>query len=134
MSSNTEARGARLSRLWILIAVIYLIVGVAFGIGMAATNKFQFVPVHAHVNLLGWATMALAGLIYDRYPLAGGSRLGVLHFWSHNIVLPLLMVGLIFMFAGHSEMEPLMIAGSLGMLASLLVFAVNLFMNLRKLA
>ena len=134
MATDIQARGARLSRLWILIAVCYLIVGVVFGIGMAASNQFQFVPVHAHVNLLGWATMALAGLIYDRYPLAGGSRLGVLHFWSYNIVLPLLMAGLIFMFAGHPEMEPLMIAGSIGMLASLLVFAVNLFMNLRTTA
>ena len=131
MTTDIETRGAQLARLWILIAVCYLIVGVAFGICMGATKHFEFIPVHAHINLLGWASMALTGLIYGRYPRAGGSRLGVLHFWSFNLLSPVLLAGLIFMFAGHPEMEPVMIVGSLGILASLLVFAANLFMNTR---
>jgi len=131
MANDTETRGMQLARLWILIAVCYLIVGVSFGIGMAAMQKFEYAPVHAHINLLGWATMALSGLIYGRYPQAGGSRLGVIHFWSFNLLAPVLLAGLIFMFAGHPEMEPVMVVGSLGVLASLLVFAVNLFMNTR---
>lgn len=129
MNSEIEIRGQHLARLWILISVCYLLVGVAFGIGMAATKHFEFAPVHAHINLLGWATMALSGLIYARYPRAGGSRLGVIHFWSFNILFPVLILGLTFMFAGHPEMEPVMVVGSLGALASLLVFAVNLFQN-----
>jgi hypothetical protein len=131
MANDTETRGMQLARLWILIAVCYLIVGVSFGIGMAAMQKFEYAPVHAHINLLGWATMALSGLIYGRYPQAAGSRLGVIHFWSFNLLAPVLLAGLIFMFAGHPEMEPVMVVGSLGVLASLLVFAVNLFMNTR---
>ena len=127
-----EQRGQRLARLWILIAVCYLIVGVSFGIGMAAMQKFEFAPVHAHINLLGWASMALSGLIYDRFPKAGGSRLGVIHFWSFNLLSPVLIAGLIFMFAGHPEMEPVMVVGSMGILASLIVFAVNLFLNAKR--
>ena len=127
-----EARGMRYARLWILLAVIYLIVGVAAGIAMGATEKLQYAPVHAHINLLGWATMALTGLIYERFPRAGGSRLGVIHFWSFNILFPVLIAGLFFMFAGHPEMVPVMIVGSLGILASLLVFAVNLFQNMKR--
>ena len=127
-----EQRGQRLARLWILIAVCYLIVGVSFGIGMAAMQKFEFAPVHAHINLLGWASMALVGLIYDRFPKAGGSRLGVIHFWSFNLLSPVLIAGLVFMFAGHPEMEPVMVVGSLGILASLIVFAVNLFLNAKR--
>lgn len=127
-----EQRGARYARLWILIAAIYLILGVSFGIGMAAMQKFQFAPVHAHINLLGWATMGLAGLIYDRFPRAGGSRLGVIHFWSFNLLTPVLLAGLLCMFAGHPELEPLMVVGSLGVLASLLVFVVNLFINAKR--
>ena len=127
-----EQRGARLARLWILIAAVYLVVGVSFGIGMAAMQKFQFAPVHAHINLLGWATMALSGLIYDRFPRAGGSRLGVIHFWSFNLLTPVLLAGLLFMFAGHPELEPVMVVGSLGVLASLLLFLVNLFLNAKR--
>jgi hypothetical protein len=129
---STEALGTRYAHLWILLAVIYLIVGVAFGIGMGATEKLQYAPVHAHINLLGWATMALSGLIYERFPRAGGSRLGVVHFWSFQILFPILIAGLIFMFAGHPEMQPVMIVGSLGILISLLVFAVNLFQNMKR--
>jgi hypothetical protein len=129
MTTDIELRGARLARLWILIAACYLIVGVSFGISMAAMQKFEFAPVHAHINLLGWASMALMGLIYDRFPRAGGSRLGLIHFWSFNLLSPVLIAGLVFMFAGHPEMEPVMVVGSLGILASLLVFVVNLFLN-----
>src|SRR5882724_7168970 len=124
-----EQRGARLARLWILFAACYLLAGVAFGIGMAASHRLDFAPVHAHINLLGWATMALTGLIYQRFPQAGGSRLGVVHFWSFQILFPVLIAGLIFMFTGHPEMEPVMVVGSLGALASLVVFVVNLFKN-----
>ncbi len=127
-----EARGARYARLWILLAVIYLILGVIFGIGMGATEKLQYAPVHAHINLLGWATMALSGLIYERFPRAGGSRLGVVHFWSFQILFPTLIAALIFMFAGHPEIVPVMIVGSLGILISLLIFAANLFLNMRQ--
>lgn len=124
-----EQRGARMARLWILIAACYLIVGVTFGIGMAAMQKLGFAPVHAHINLLGWVSLALFGLIYGRFPKAGGSRLGIIHFWSFNLLTPVLLAGLMFMFAGHPEMEPVMVVGSLGVLASLLVFVVNLFLN-----
>jgi hypothetical protein len=132
MATDIETRGAHLARLWILLAVCYLIVGVAFGIGMGATEKLQYAPVHAHINLLGWATMALTGLIYWHFPQAGGSRLGVLHFWSFQILFPILIAGLFFMFAGHPEMQPVLIVGSLGILISLLMFAVNLFRNMKR--
>ena len=127
-----EQRGARYARLWILIAAVYLVLGVAFGIGMAAMQKFEFAPVHAHINLLGWASMGLFGLIYGRFRGAGGSRLGMIHFWSFNVLTPVLLAGLLFMFAGHPELEPVMVVGSLGVLASLLVFVVNLFLNAKS--
>src|SRR5690242_21883815 len=100
-----EQRGQGLARLWILIAACYLLIGVSFGIGMAAMGKFEFAPVHAHVNLLGWATMGLTGLIYGRYPQAGGSRLGVIHFWSYQLLTPVLLAGLVFQLAGNPELE-----------------------------
>ena len=46
---------------WLKLAIAYLIVGVGFGIAMGATENFTLRPVHAHINLLGWTTMALAG-------------------------------------------------------------------------
>lgn len=134
MATDIEKRGTQMARLWILIAVTYLVVGAGLGVFMGATKAFQYIPVHAHVNLLGWVSMALAGLIYERYPRAGGSKLGLTHFWLHNLVLPVSMIVLFVMFAGHPELEPF--AGALGgaMGVTLVVFAVNLYLNMKKAA
>jgi hypothetical protein len=134
MTIDIEARGTRMARLWILIAVTYLLVGAALGVFMGASHQLQYAPVHAHINLLGWATMALAGLIYDRFPQAGGSRLGMLHFWMHNLVLPPTMIMLFIMFSGTSVPDAVVGFFSVLLLLTLVVFASNLYVNLRKTA
>ena len=50
------------------LAALSLTVGVGLGISMAATHDHQLVPVHAHMNLVGWASLALFGLLYRAYP------------------------------------------------------------------
>ena len=45
--------------IWIKIAVVYLLVGVSLGIYMGASGDHSLHPVHAHINLLGWATLTL---------------------------------------------------------------------------
>ena len=70
------------------IAVFYLLVGICLGIWMGAHENFTLAPLHAHLNLLGWATMALAGLIYNLFPQAGASRLAKVHFWLANVSFP----------------------------------------------
>src|SRR5690348_14143404 len=132
MANDIEARGARLARLWILIAVTYLVLGASMGVVMGASMDFTYVPVHAHINLLGWASMALAGLIYDRFPLAGGSKLGVAHFWLHNTVLPALAIVLFCFLGGHQSLGPVLGIFSVLMLLTLLLFAVNLWLNLKR--
>jgi len=130
--TDIEACGKRTARRFILIAVTYLLVGGALGVYMGATHAFQFAPVHAHINLLGWASMALAGLIYDRFPLAGGSRLGTLHFWMHNLVLPLAMITLFASIAGAAVPDAVMAVLAILMWLTLLCFAVNLYLNVKR--
>ncbi len=132
MSTEIEARGLRMARLWIKLAVLYLLVGVVVGMAMAATRHFEFIPVHAHINLLGWASMALAGLIYHQFPRAGGSRLGLWHFWLHNLALPVAMLALYFTLAGHPQLERLAIAASAVIVLGVLLFTVNLFVNMQS--
>lgn len=131
MSSEIETRGLRMARLWIKLAVLYLLVGVVVGMAMAATRNFEFIPVHAHINLLGWASMALAGLIYHQFPQAGGSRLGLWHFWLHNLALPVAMLALYLTLAGHPQLERLTVAASAVIVLGVLLFAVNLFVNMQ---
>ena len=60
--------------LWFLIlAAACLIVGVVMGIAMGVVHDFRLGPVHAHLNLLGWASLALFGLTYRAYPARGAT-------------------------------------------------------------
>ena len=40
-------------------SIIYIVLGMALGIYMAASQDHSQMPTHAHLNLLGWVTMAL---------------------------------------------------------------------------
>ena len=44
--------------------IAWLVAGVGLGIYMSVAHDFLLKPVHAHANLLGWATNALFGSFY----------------------------------------------------------------------
>jgi hypothetical protein len=116
---------------WIKLSVVYLIAGVALGIAMGAAQNFTLRPVHAHLNLLGWATVALAGLIYGVFPAAGKSRLATLHFWLHNAAVPVMMASLAMMLLGNASVVPALVASEFVAAGGILVFAFNVFRNVR---
>jgi cbb3-type cytochrome oxidase subunit 1 len=117
--------------LWIKLGVIYLIIGVGLGIAMGASENFTLRPVHAHINLLGWATMALAGLTYAVFPQAARSVLAMVHFWLANISLPLMAISLALMLTGTKQALPALVVSELLAALGIVVFAVNLFWNVR---
>ena len=69
----------RVDLYFLLLAGAMLVAGVVLGVVMGATHDFQLSPVHAHVNLVGWASLALFGLTYRAYPEMGRSRLATIH-------------------------------------------------------
>jgi hypothetical protein len=129
-SATPQFSGAGI--IWLKLAVVYLIIGIALGIAMGASENFTLRPVHAHVNLLGWATLALAGLIYSVFPKAGRSRLARLHFWLHNLALPVMMAALAMVVTGHTGAIPVLAASEFVAAAGVLIFAANVFLNLRE--
>lgn len=118
--------------IWLKLAVLYLIIGVALGIIMGASQNFALRSVHAHLNLLGWATMALAGLIYSVFPQAGQSRLAKLHFWLHNIALPVMLGSLALILLGNTQVIPLLGGAEIVAALGIITFAANIFVNLKK--
>ena len=109
------------------MAVLYIVVGVALGIVMGASKDFTFRPVHAHLNLLGWASMALFGLWYRSAPAAGETGLAKFHFWVHNIALPIQMTTLAMEVTGNETVEPILAAASIAIGIGFLCFAINLW-------
>jgi cbb3-type cytochrome oxidase subunit 1 len=113
------------------IAAVYLAIGVTMGLAMGIAQNFALHPVHAHVNLLGWATMALAGVIYVQFPQAAQTRLARIHFWIHNLALPVMMTALAFLLTGHERALYFLEPASTAMVVGLLVFVVNVCVNVR---
>ena len=111
------------------IAVVYLVVGAVLGLIMGITQKFVLAPVHAHLLLLGWASLALAGIIYHLYPAAGKTRLAHTHFWLHNLALPPFMVGLGMLLTGNESAGSIIAPAASVVLIGLVVFASNVLIN-----
>lgn len=110
-------------------SMLYFITGVALGIHMAASHDLAIAPVHAHVNLIGWVSLALAALIYKAYPAAAGSALARVHFWLNILALPVLATTLYLFLRGNAAVEPLLGLGSFAIGASVLALALNVFRN-----
>jgi cbb3-type cytochrome oxidase subunit 1 len=69
--------------LWFLVAAAAcLVAGVMLGIVMGMLHDFHLAPVHAHLNLLGWTSLALMGLTYRAFPeLMARRGLALTQFW-----------------------------------------------------
>ena len=113
------------------IAVVYLVIGALLGLGIGITQQFVLAPVHAHLALLGWASLALAGIVYHLYPAAATTRLARIHFWLHNVGLPVFMIGLGMVLSGVEGIIPLVAAGALVVLLGLIAFAANVLINVK---
>ena len=117
--------------IWIKMAVAYLVVGVGLGIYMGASGDHSMHPVHAHLNLLGWASMALIGLIYRQFPAAAATGLAKAQFWLHQLALPVMMVALIGLLRGNAAFDPVIGVGSMVMGLAVALFAVNVFKHVK---
>ncbi|HWL23614.1 MAG TPA: cytochrome-c oxidase [Ureibacillus sp.] len=118
---------------FIKIAGVYFVLAVTLGLVMGIIQNFAFTSVHAHLNLLGWVSMALFGLIYSVYKKAGETTLAKAHFWLHNIGLPIMQGSLfIEILTGNSSLTVGIIIGSLIVILGVLLFVLNLFINLSE--
>jgi len=114
------------------VATVYLVIGLFWGMYMAISHEHALATVHSHITLLGWVTMAIAGLVYIVRPACANSRLARPHYWLHNIGLPIMMASLALFLDGNEQAEKFIGVGSILVLLSLLIFTVNVFANIKK--
>jgi hypothetical protein len=74
-----------ISRGFLVTGAVYLVVGILFGAYMGGSGDHKLAPVHAHINLLGFALMTLFGLGYRVMPALAEGMLPKLHFWLHQV-------------------------------------------------
>jgi hypothetical protein len=111
---------------WFLrLAVLYALIGMGLGIGMGIAHDFRFASAHAHINLLGWVSMAVAGLFYRSIAVPG--RLAQIHFALANLGMLLFVPAIAALAAGYAAALPLAIVGSFTVVAAMALFAVIVF-------
>lgn len=117
------SRAMRISDFCFLVAALSALGGMALGISMGITQDFTLSPAHAHLNLLGWVTMALYGL-YHRGAGRTGGLAGWLQAGSGALGTALMAGGLgLYLAHGHDDrFVPIVIAGSLLAVLAMLMF------------
>lgn len=120
----------RIDVYFLLLATLLLVAGAGLGIKMGTSEDFQLTPVHAHLNLAGWASLALFGLVYRSYPQLAQKRIALYHFILSASGAVLLPIGI--GFAVLRNQPGLAIAGSLLWGAGVLLFLIQLASLLRR--
>ena len=106
---------------FVAIGALWLVLGMGIGIVMGASENFSYAPVHAHVNLIGFACHAIFGLAYRQWPSMKSSRLAPIQFWIFVIATPITLIGLVFTLTGGPVLPT--IIGSCGVLTGAALFA-----------
>jgi hypothetical protein len=119
--NNREQRVPNVGNFYIKLGSVWLVVGMALGIAMGITENFKLAPLHAHINLLGFACHMLFGLAYKQWPELARSGLAVAQFWIFVLATPVMAVGLYFTLEGGPAAPT--IVGSLGLLIGAALFS-----------
>jgi peptidoglycan/LPS O-acetylase OafA/YrhL len=116
------------------LAVLFVIAGMAMGIGMAMSQDHSIMPAHAHLNLLGFVSLFLFGIYYERRPALDTSRLAIVQvvLWSVGTVVLTIAVAAIHL--GYTAADPIAGIASLLVLAATLMFAYFVFRPARTIA
>jgi hypothetical protein len=109
------------------LAVLFVIAGMAMGIGMAISRDHSIMPAHAHLNLLGWVSLFLFGIYYERRPALDSSRLAMIQVavWSAGTVVVTIAVAAIHL--GYTAADPVAGVASILVLGAMLLFAYFVF-------
>lgn len=115
-----------------LSATLYVTCGMAFGIWMSASGDHRLASAHAHLNLIGWVSMALFGIFYHLVPAAGQSRLAQLHFVIATAGLWTIVPGIVMAIQGTSETFAKL--GSMLTILGMLLFVAIVIRSRRQVA
>jgi hypothetical protein len=111
-----------LARICWISSPVYLLVGMAFGIWMSATQDHTLSPAHAHLNLIGGVLLALFGAFYMLVPTAAESILAKIQVAVTHLAVWFMFPGIIM--AIQQKGETLAKLGSVLGIVAILLFVV----------
>lgn len=123
-----------ITRLFMGIGSLYLLLGIGLGMYMAGSGDRTYVPLHVHINLLGFVLMTVFGVVYHLFPAAAASALGRAHFWLHLVGSAVLLVMLALLLSGRigeAAMFPVAPIAEAAILLGVLAFSTNVWRHVR---
>ena len=111
-----------LARICWISSPVYLLVGMAFGIWMSATQDHTLAPAHAHLNLIGGVLLALFGTFYVLVPSAAENVLAKIQVAVTHLAVWCMFPGIIM--AIQQKGETLAKLGSVLGIVAILLFVV----------
>jgi hypothetical protein len=119
-------------RAFLVTGSLFLVLGIGLGMHMGASGDHTLYPLHAHINLLGFAVMSIFGLIYHTFPAMARTALARAHFWLHLVGSLALLVMLFLLLSGRiseAAMFPVAPVAELAVFIGVLSFVYNLWRN-----
>lgn len=121
----------RVSAAFFVTGGLFVLIGMFGGMWMGMNEDFRLMPVHAHLNLVGWVTMALYGGFYALTAKTYSKRLAWTNYALSTlgviVMIPLLAV---FLLTQNKALAPFMGLGELITAASLITFLISAFREL----
>jgi len=124
----------RISAAFFAFAVLWALTGMTLGMHMGSTENFALADAHAHINLVGWVSMALYGTFYALTRETRLVWLPRIHFAASALgALSMLPALVLFLSNGNDpKYLPFMIGGGMLTLLGMLLFAVSVFRELLR--
>jgi hypothetical protein len=114
---------SKLSLSFFTVATLCGLAGMVFGAVMGATEDFTLSPAHAHLNLVGWASLAIMGAFYQ---LSGkGGRIGWANFILSSLGAVTMAASLGFYLAGSKPALNGVNAGTLLVVLGMVAFLTS---------
>src|SRR5262245_2318781 len=111
--------------IFIAAGLICLLIGEGFGIWMSQVpERFPLHPAHAHLNLAGWVTLALYGLIHRAYPELATAKPAPVQCLFAILGALVMAPGILIAINSGERDVMLAILGSLGVIVGTVLFAV----------
>jgi len=121
----------RVSAAFFGLGVVCLLIGMGMGMNMGASEDFTLMPAHAHLNLLGWVTMAIYGIFYALTHASLKPKLAWTNFVLAAIGVVVLIPSLALYLPAHdAKFVPGIMVGEVATVLSLLTFAVSVYREL----
>lgn len=106
-------------------AATYAMIGVCWGLTMSITQNHATYSAHAHLNLLGWTSLALMGTFYALLGQGVPNWVKLTNFTLSNLGVICMISGL-FMYLGQVGVPaiyvPLLVVGGLSTVSGFLLF------------